>query len=144
MFRLFKKTIAPPPDPLVPVLDFIKLFEQGKFKRALGFHKKHDHYLPETLALRQAIMGCGLVYGREWVDFIPKHMQYLMEPDNLMKLSAQELQTTLTGLIRLDHLGEGFVLSSCCQSGIVFAMLKRLECLHVQGEMAPLLKPAKH
>jgi len=139
MFRFFKKSIAPPSDPLEPVLAFIPDFEQGKFKRALGRHNKEGTPTTETAALRQALMSCGLVHGREWVEFMPNNLQRILNASSINEFTAQELQTALTGILRMDRLGEGFVLSSLCQSGLVLATLKRLQTLHAEGQMAPLL-----
>ncbi|TNF34192.1 MAG: hypothetical protein EP312_07160 [Gammaproteobacteria bacterium] len=121
------------------MLAFIPDFEQGKFKRALGRHKKQGSPTAETAALRHALMECGLVYGREWVEFTPKNLRRILNPSCIENFTAQELQTALTGILRMDRLGEGFVLSSLCQSGHVLATLKRLQTLHAEGQMTPLL-----
>ncbi len=140
MFRLFKKTIAPPPDPLLPVLAFIGDFERGTFDRAIGYHSKYDHPQPEAISLRNALINSGLVYGNEWVDFIPDNYIKLQQPDFIETLNANDLRIAITGILRTDRLSEGYILSTVCKTGLALELLKRLKKLHESGEILPLLQ----
>lgn len=137
MFRLFRKTIAPPPDPLLPVLAFIGDFERGTFNKALGYHKKNNCLMPETAALREALVNSGLIYGNEWVHIDPATA--IPMSHTIAQLNANDLRITIVALVRIDRLAEGFILSAVCQNGMMLAALKRLQTLHEAGEIAPLL-----
>ncbi len=118
-------------DSIDRLLALLPDFERGEFSTADAHYRQTGQYLPQVSQLCEKISESGLTIAFDWVSWKKAEAPGVLTQKGIAQADLFTLRRILTYCVEQDRFFGGF-LPMVCSSGLILAVLRRLQELREQ------------